>query len=88
MNREAPAEELRLHLRETIAEAIRMEISLEHLLRVFSSSRIEASNTDIFIDHVSKHYAYGITAARVTQEEKKEREETGRRSKKRIYEDS
>ncbi len=70
VNSNAPAEELHQHLRSVIAEAIRTEISLEHLLRVLSGSSLEESDTEMFIDHVSRHYAYGVTAARVKEDTK------------------
>lgn len=76
MNRNASPEELHCYLRNMLTEAIRTEITLEHLLRVLSGSSIKESNTDIFIDNVSRHYAYGITAAKAQQNEKEVKEKT------------
>ena len=69
MNGDAAPEELHCRLRDLLAEAIKMEISLEHLLRVLSGSTIEESDTEEFIENVSRHYAYGVTAAKVKKNE-------------------
>ena len=69
MNGDAAAEELHCRLRDLLAEAIKTEITLEHLLRVLSGSTIEESDTEKFIENVSRHYAYGVTAAKVKKGE-------------------
>lgn len=65
MGTNAPPEELHCLLRDFLAEAIKMEITLEHLLRVLSGSDIHESDTERFIENVSRHYAYGVVAAKV-----------------------
>ena len=69
MNGDAAPEELHCRLRDMLAEAVKMEITLEHLLRVLSGSTIEESDTEKFIENVSRHYAYGVTAAKVKKDE-------------------
>jgi hypothetical protein len=76
MNRNTNPEELHCYLRELLAEAIKMDITLKHLLKVLSGSAIGESNTEKFIDGVSKHYSWAVTAAEVKQDEEDAREKT------------
>ena len=69
INSDADPEELHSLLRGWLTEAIKMEITLEHLLSVLSDSTIEESDTKKFIENVSRHYSYGVTAAKVKQDE-------------------
>lgn len=82
MNGDAAPEELHCLLRDLLAEAIKTEITLEHLLRVLSGSTIEESNTERFIENVSRHYAYGVTAAKVKKDEDDARKEALEKNKK------
>lgn len=85
MNGDVAPEELHCLLRDLLAEAIKTEITLEHLLRVLSGSTIEESDTEKFIENVSRHYAYGVTAAKVKKDEddaRKEAIETNKKSRR------
>jgi agmatine/peptidylarginine deiminase len=82
MNGDAAPEELHCLLRDLLAEAIKTEITLEHLLRVLSGSSIEESDTEKFIENVSRHYAYGVTAAKVKKDEDDARKKTLEKIKK------
>ncbi len=81
MNNDAAPEELHCHLRDLLAEAVKTEITLEHLLRVLSGSTIEESDTEKFIDNVSRHYAYGVTAAKVKHDDEDARKEALEKNK-------
>jgi hypothetical protein len=80
INRKDDSELLHCYLRDLLAEAIRMEITLTHLLKVFSDSSIAESDSKEFIDNVSKHYARGITASDKKRDTQKDAEESARKS--------
>jgi len=82
MNHHAAPEELHCLLRDLLAEAVKTEITLVHLLKVLSGSSIEESDTGIFIENVSRHYAYGVTAAKVKKDEDDARKEALEKNKK------
>lgn len=67
MNSDANPEELHCYLKDLLSEAIKEQITLEHLLRVLSGSSIEEANTEKFIENVSRHYAYGISILKNTK---------------------
>ncbi len=69
MNQTKDPEELHCYLRSLLREAIKMNISLVDLLKILSGSSIEESDTEKFIDNVSMHYAWGVTAAKVKKSE-------------------
>jgi hypothetical protein len=68
INSGALHEELHCNLRDLLAEAIKMEISLEHLLSVLSEANIGKSETKEFNENVSKNYSYGLIAAKVKRQ--------------------
>jgi len=81
MNGDAAPEELHCLLRDLLAEAVKTEITLVHLLKVLSGSSIEESDTEIFIENISRHYAYGVTAAKVLHDEGEARKEALEKNK-------
>ena len=71
-----------------VEERIILLGDLEELLNIVaveleqhSSSSIEESNTERFIENVSRHYAYGVTAAKVKKEKDGARKEALEKNK-------
>ena len=83
MHRDADPEELHSYLRELLREAIKMDVTLVDLLKILSDSSIEESDTEKFIENVSRHYAYGVTAAKM-KHDKDEAREIGEKTNKRL----
>lgn len=55
--KDADPEELHCRLRDLMREAIKVDISLEKMLEVFSTSTMQDSTLQHFIEKISKHYA-------------------------------
>lgn len=82
MNRKKDPEELHCYLRDLLREAIKMDVSLIDLLKILSGSAISDSDTEKFIDNVSRHYAWGVAAAKVKHDEDDARKEAIEKNKK------
>ena len=56
------------HLDDMLCEAVKMDITLEHLLKVLSTSGIAKSDTVPFISNISNRYAYEVDNTKIRSE--------------------
>lgn len=73
VNSEADPEDLHSQLRNLIAEAIKVDVTLAKLLEVLATSHIQGGKSEKFIGNVSRHYSRGQNTA-----DKKSAEEADR----------